>query len=57
MPETFRRWITFSANGDYAYASTGDVIDAATKKIVSALEDSAGARVKSENFLEIDFAK
>ena len=51
------RWITFSANGDYAYASTGDVIDAATKKIVSALEDSAGARVKSENFLEIDFAK
>ena len=50
------RWIAFSTDGAYAYASTGDVIDAATKKIMSVLEDSAGARVKSENFLEIDFA-
>ena len=50
------RWIVFSNDGRYVYASTGDVVAAATRKIVGALEDPAGARVKSENLLEIDFA-
>ena len=49
------RWIVFSNDGRYAYASTGDVVATATRKIAGALEDRAGARVKSENLLEIDF--
>ena len=38
-----------------ASADSGDVVSAAFKKIVGALEDPAGAKVKSENLLEIDF--
>jgi hypothetical protein len=49
------RWIAFSIDGRYAYASTGDVVGAATRKIIGALEDPAGAKINSENFLEIDF--
>jgi DNA-binding beta-propeller fold protein YncE len=49
------RWIAFSLDGRFAYPSTGDVIGAAARKIVGALEDAAGAKVKSENVLEIDF--
>jgi hypothetical protein len=49
------RWVAFSIDGRYAYASTGDVIATATKKILGALEDQGGVRVTSENFLEIDF--
>ncbi len=51
------RWIAFSADGQYAYASTGDVISAGAKRIVGALSDQAGLRVTSENFLEIALAK
>jgi DNA-binding beta-propeller fold protein YncE len=49
------RWIAFSTDGRFAYASTGDVVGAATKKIVGVLEGPAGAKVNSGNFLEIDF--
>ena len=49
------RWIAFSMDGRYAYSSTGDVVATATRKIVGALEDPSGAKVNSENFLEIDF--
>ena len=49
------RWIAFSIDGRYAYSSTGDVVGAATKKIVGALEDAAGAKVNSEHLIEIDF--
>ena len=48
------RWIAFSTDGRYAYSSTGDIVATATRKIIGALEDSAGGRVKSENFVEID---
>jgi DNA-binding beta-propeller fold protein YncE len=48
------RWIAFSLDGRYAYASTGDVVATATRKIVGALEGPSGAKVSSENFLEID---
>jgi hypothetical protein len=51
------RWIAFSGDGAYAYTSTGDVISAATKKIVGALRDPAGVKVTSETFVEIDFTK
>ncbi len=41
-------WITFGVDGKYAYASSGDVIDTKTKKIVATV-------VESEKLLEIDF--
>jgi hypothetical protein len=41
-------WITFSIDGQYAYPSSGDVIDTKTKKIVAKL-------VESEKLLEIQF--
>jgi DNA-binding beta-propeller fold protein YncE len=49
------RWIAFSLDGRYAYSSTGDVIGTAERKTVGALEDGAGAKVTSEQFVEIDF--
>jgi hypothetical protein len=48
-------WITFSIDGKWAYPSTGDVIDVATRKIVTGLTDETGAAVQSEKLLEIDF--
>jgi YVTN family beta-propeller protein len=42
------RWIAFSGDGRYAYPSTGDVVDATSKKIVGALQDETGAKVSSE---------
>jgi DNA-binding beta-propeller fold protein YncE len=49
-------WITFSLDGRYAYPSTGDVVDVATRKILTGLTDEKGAAVQSEKMLEIDFA-
>ena len=48
-------WITFSLDGAYAYPSTGEVIDARTRKVVAQLTDEAGRAVQSEKMLEIDF--
>jgi hypothetical protein len=47
-------WVTFTLDGKYGYPSTGDVIDVATKKIVTGLADETGAAVQSEKMLEID---
>src|SRR5439155_2165728 len=33
------RWIAFSVDGRYAYSSTGEVVDAAARKITGRLED------------------
>lgn len=49
-------WITFSVRGDYAYPSTGEVVDARTKMIVAWLKDEKGDQVQSEKLLEIDFS-
>jgi len=49
-------WVTFSLDGRYAYPSTGDVIEVATRKIVAGLKDETGTDVQSEKMLEIDFA-
>ncbi len=49
-------WITFSLDGKHAYPSTGDVIDVATRKIVTSLTDETGAGVHSEKMVEIHFA-
>ncbi len=48
-------WVTFSIDGRYAYPSTGDVIETATRKIIAELKDEKGADVQSEKLLEIDF--
>jgi DNA-binding beta-propeller fold protein YncE len=47
-------WVTFSIDGRYAYPSTGEVIEVATRKIITALTDETGAGVHSEKMIEID---
>ena len=49
-------WITFSLDGKLAYPSTGEIIDVATKKIVTALADEKGGQVHSEKMVEIHFS-
>jgi len=46
-------WVTFSLDGKYAYPSTGDVILAASRKIVAQLTDEEGRGVQSEKMLEV----
>jgi hypothetical protein len=48
--------VTFSIAGDYAYPSTGEVIDTRTRKIVAQLADEKGAPVSSEKVVEVDFS-
>ena len=48
-------WITFSLDGSLGYPSTGEVIDARSRKIVATLSDEEGRPVHSEKMLEIDF--
>jgi hypothetical protein len=48
-------WVTFSIDGQYAYPSTGDVIETATRKTVAGLTDEHGTAVQSEKLLEIDW--
>lgn len=48
-------WVTFSLDGKYAYPSTGDVIEARTRRIVAGLKDETGRDVQSEKLLEIVF--
>jgi DNA-binding beta-propeller fold protein YncE len=49
-------WITFSIDGAFAYPSTGEVIDAKSRKIIATLSDEEGRPVHSEKMMEIDFA-
>lgn len=49
-------WVSFSMDGRVAYSSTGEIIDAATKKIVAALEDEEGRQVQSEKQLDLVIA-
>jgi hypothetical protein len=48
-------WVTFSIDGQYAYPSTGEVIDTHSRKIVAVLKDETGRDVQSEKMVEIDF--
>jgi hypothetical protein len=48
-------WITFSVDGRFAYPSTGDVVDARTKKVIAGLRDEKGREVHSEKIVEIIF--
>lgn len=49
-------WVTFTLAGDFALASTGEIIEVASRRIVAALTDEQGRPVHSEKMLEIDFA-
>jgi len=49
-------WITFGLDGKYVYPSSGDVIDASTKQVVTGLRDELGRQVESEKIIEILFA-
>jgi DNA-binding beta-propeller fold protein YncE len=49
-------WVTFSIDGQYAYPSTGEVIDTRTRKVVATLADETGRAVQSEKLLEIVFS-
>jgi DNA-binding beta-propeller fold protein YncE len=49
-------WVTFSIDGTFAYPSTGEVIDAKSRKIIAALSDEERRPVHSEKMMEIDFA-
>jgi DNA-binding beta-propeller fold protein YncE len=48
-------WITFSLDGKYAYPSSGEVIDAKTRKVLLILKDEFNNSVGSEKMLEIQF--
>jgi hypothetical protein len=48
-------WVTFSIDGQYAYPSTGEVIDTRSRKVVAVLKDETGRDVQSEKMVEIDF--
>lgn len=46
-------WIMFNNDGRYAYPSTGEVIEVASKKIVATLSDEAGKPVQSEKMVPV----
>ena len=48
-------WVTFGLDGKYVYASTGDVIEAATKEVVASLTDEYGRSVRSQKMVEVLF--
>jgi len=48
-------WITFSLDGKLAWPSTGEIIDTATKKTLTALADEQGRPVLSEKMVEIQW--
>jgi len=48
-------WVMFSLDGRYAYPSTGEVIDTATRRIVAALTDETGREVHSEKMVQVVF--
>lgn len=48
-------WITFSLDGKLAWPSTGEVVDTATKKTLTALSDEQGRQVLSEKMVEIQW--
>jgi DNA-binding beta-propeller fold protein YncE len=48
-------WITISMNGKYVYPSSGEVIEAKTRKILTTLQDEFHNNVASEKMVEIHF--
>jgi DNA-binding beta-propeller fold protein YncE len=48
-------WLTWSANGKWVYAASGDIIDAGTKTVIAQLKDEMGREVQGEKAIEILF--
>ena len=48
-------WLTFGLDGNVAFASSGDVIDVKTHKIVGELKDEYGHPMYSEKLLDMTF--
>jgi DNA-binding beta-propeller fold protein YncE len=48
-------WITFRMDGRHAWPSTGEIVDAKTKKIIATLTDEQGRMVQSEKVVEVVF--
>lgn len=48
-------WVSFTLDGRQAISSTGEIIDAGTKKIVATLSDEKGRPVHSEKVVELVF--
>jgi DNA-binding beta-propeller fold protein YncE len=48
-------WITFRMDGRHAWPSTGEIVDARTKKIVATLTDEEHRVVQSEKIVEVVF--
>lgn len=48
-------WITMSMDGKYVYPSSGEVIDAKTRKILTTLQDEFHNSIASEKMVEIVF--
>jgi DNA-binding beta-propeller fold protein YncE len=48
-------WLTFGLDGTLAYASSGDIIDVKTHKIVGQMKDEYGHTMYSEKLLDITF--
>jgi hypothetical protein len=45
--------VTFAADGRYAYASTGEVVDVATRAVTAVLRDEHDAIVESGRMIEM----
>lgn len=48
-------WISFSIDGKYVYPSSGEVIEAKSRKTIAILQDEHHNNVASEKLVEIDF--
>jgi DNA-binding beta-propeller fold protein YncE len=48
-------WMTFGIDGKLVYASSGDIIDVATRKIVGTTKSEFGTRMFSEKELDMQF--
>ncbi|MEO7892465.1 MAG: PQQ-binding-like beta-propeller repeat protein [Vicinamibacterales bacterium] len=48
-------WIMFGLDGKYAFASSGEVIEVATHKVLATLKDEYGRPMYSEKMLDITF--
>jgi WD40 repeat protein len=46
-------WLTWSLDGKWVYASSGDIIDTATRKVVASLKDETGRDVQGEKVVEV----
>ncbi len=49
-------WITMGIDGQYAFLSSGDVVDVKSKKLVGQMKDEYGKPMHSEKVLELAFS-